>query len=174
MSAASRADRHHAVCGSKPGGADAYYLKEHCAPRATAAGRGAEPSTARGRDNNARTARIATGAVSLYNAYVTEIHELEARIATMQSRFGNRAPPGSEPGYLVTQNCIMSFLASFRPRSDSGSRSPHKSVHARAYAAIKSVAGAPRTPLMEFMIIEGSSRYYDSIVADLARFGIPK
>jgi len=47
MSANDRSARHHAVCGSKPGGADAYYLKETCArkdgrpvnaARATAAG----------------------------------------------------------------------------------------------------------------------------------------
>ena len=33
MSAQNRAARHQAVCGDKPGGADAYYLKEHCAPK---------------------------------------------------------------------------------------------------------------------------------------------
>ena len=33
MSATDRRARHLAVCGEKPGGADAYYLKETCAPK---------------------------------------------------------------------------------------------------------------------------------------------
>lgn len=154
MQAVCKAVRKQSLCGSKPGGASAYNLRESCVKKDRAAANAAAAGT------KSLTKKIK----DLLTFYKKEIKKIGDRLADIAD-FDHKLPPNYKPGQ--DSDILHTFIKRAKASQD-------MTVRARIKSAIDGKNATLRAPLtlthgFETLVLNAALDHYTVAVADIAR-----
>jgi hypothetical protein len=154
MQALCKAVRKQSLCGSKPGGAEAYNLRESCVKKDRFAANAAATNT------KALTKKIK----DLLNFYKNEIKKIRNRLADIAD-LDHKLPPNYKPGQ--DSDILHTFMKRAKASQD-------MTVRARIKAAIDKKNATLRAQLtfthgIEILVLNAALDHYTVAVADIAK-----